>query len=92
MNDLKWPDGSARSQGNAFDLSKREHSIFFDPKRGPPPPIQKQKFGKVPDSLVGAVKGLSKQAREQLGKAPRSISISTKADSTKRSKAKRSAI
>lgn len=69
----RWPDGSARSQGNAFDLSKREHSIFFDPKR--PPPIQKQKFGKGPTSMVGAVKGLSKQARAQLSETGQSITI-----------------
>lgn len=90
MRKHTWPDGTTRSQGNAFDLLKREHSIFFDPKR--PSPVQKQKFGKVPDSLIGAVKGLSKQAREQLGKAPRSISIGAKTDATKRSKAKKAAI
>ena len=92
MRNHQWPDGTPRSQGNAFDLSNRAHSVFFDPKRGPPPPVQKQKFGKVPDSLVGAVKGLSKQAREQLGKAPRSISIGAKTDAVKRSKARKAGI
>jgi hypothetical protein len=90
MTARTWSDGTPRSTGNAFDLSARNHSIFFDPKR--PPPLPTKKFGKTTTSTVATVKGLSKQGKAQLSQAPQSITIGRKTDAMKRTKASRSAI
>lgn len=92
MNPAHWPDGTKRSSGNGFDLTLRTHSIFYDPKRGPPPPAPTQKFGKRATSQVATVKGLSQRARDQLSDAPNAITIGTRADSDKRRKAKKASI
>jgi hypothetical protein len=74
-----WPGTSiVKSAGNAFDLSKREHSIFFDPKR-PPPPKQKQKPGASEGLRAQSATGLSKRARDQLQDAPNAITIGKRA-------------
>lgn len=76
MKNHLWPDGTTKSQGNAFDLSSRTHSIFFDPKR--PLPTE-QKRGKGEEPRVRLVKGLSKRACVQLQVTPNSTSIGKRA-------------
>ena len=85
-----WPDGTPRSQGNAFDLGARTGSVFYDPKRKTKPPAPKKKPARA--SVVAVVDGLSERARDQLKDAPYAITIGTRAETEKRRAARKASI
>lgn len=79
-----WPGtGITKSTGNAFDLSMREHSIFYDPKAPPPKPSKRR--SKAPKSeTIPSVKGLSQRGREQLSKSVRTHNVTALSKSSAR--------
>lgn len=93
MTAKHWPDGTPRSTGNGFDLEARMArgpSIFYNPARTP---AEAGKLGgALSASTVETVKGLSERAQAELNKAPKSITISTKADAVRRTRARKATI
>lgn len=73
-------------------MSHPTWEVFRDKALAGQAPKKKHKQMPVQVSTVKTIAGLSKQARDQLAKAPKSIGLDKLSDGYRRSKAKRAAI
>lgn len=106
MSAKHWPDGTPRSTGNGFDLAKRREtgpSIFATPaEQGKATAYERgvangqtsraKKFGAAPDHGHAVMPNLSERATRLLKKGAAPISIGTKTDAVRRTRAKKAAI